>query len=348
MLCRSHWKAARAWPGDAQPNPLPRPLAPIIARHVNHPATQYIANTARRALSLFWLLAKIIVPVMIAVRVGEAIGLVELLGTLLGPLMVPLNLPPETGIVWLACVLIGPPAGLAALAGLDASLTVGQASTLAAMMLIAHALPLECWIVAKAGGSFRWSFLSRAVGSFLYGLLVATLLGATGWLSEPADLSALAAPADASLGAWVIASLELLATVGIVLIVLLVLLDAMEKVGLTALVTRAMTPILAASGMDMARAGERTAPLVTVGALLGLTYGAGLIIEESERGTIPPSERNIALAWVSLSHSLIEDTALMLLIDADLWVILAGRIVFTIVVVRLLAPTIRRRSAVVA
>ena len=311
-----------------------------------HPALAYVATTTRRAASLFWLLAKIIVPVMIAVRVGEAIGLVETLGALLGPLMLRLNLPPETGIAWLACVLIGPPAGLAALAGLDVSLTVGQASTLAAMMLIAHALPLECWIVAKAGGSFRWSFLSRAVGSFVYGLIVALLLGATGWLSEPADLSALAAPADATLGAWIVASLELLATVGIVLVVLLMLLDAMEKVGLTTLVTRAMAPTLAASGIDMARAGERTAPLVTVGALLGLTYGAGLIIEESKRGTIPPSERNVALAWVSLSHSLIEDTALMLLMDADLWVILVGRIIFTVVAVRLVAPTIRRRSAI--
>ena len=332
-----------------------RPGTLAIARACHRPRSSphaapvsfsaYIASTARRAASLFWLLAKIIVPVMIAVRVAETLGLVEVVGAALGPVMVPLGLPPETGIAWLACALIGPPAGLAALAGLDVALTVGEASTLAAMMLIAHALPLECWIVRRAGGSFAWSFASRVLGSFAYGAVVAAVLGATGWLAEPADLGALSAPADASLGAWLMASLQLLATVGIVLLALLVLLDLMERIGLTALVTRAMAPVLLLSGLDTRRYGERTTPLVTVGALLGLTYGAGLIIEEARRGTIPPGERNVALAWVSLSHSLIEDTALMLLMDADLVVIVAGRVLFTIVAVRLLAGTIRRRSA---
>ena len=304
----------------------------------------YVTATARRAASLFWMLAKIVVPVMVAVRVGEALGVVELAGAALGPLMVPLGLPPETGIAWLACALIGPPAGLAALAGLDVSLTVGEASTLAAMMLIAHALPLECLIVRRAGGSFEWSFGMRVVGSFAYGAIVAVILDLTGWLGAPADLGALSAPADPGLGAWVLASLELLATIGIVLVALLVLLDAMERVGLTAWVTRLLRPVLALSGMDMDRAGERTASLVTVGLLLGLTYGGGLIIEETRRGTIPPDERNLSLAWLSLSHSIIEDTALMLLMDADLWVIVLGRLLFTFVAVRMLAGAIRRRS----
>ena len=306
--------------------------------------TTYIAATARRAASLFWLLVKVIVPVLILVRIGEALGVVAWLGALLGPLMVPLDLPPETAIAWLACALIGPPAGLAALAGLDVSLTVAQASTLGSMMLIAHALPLECSITAKAGGSFGWSFLFRVVGSFGYGAASALIFAATGWLSQPADLSALSAPADPGLAAWVWASIELLLTIGAVLLALLVLLDLMEWIGLTAWLRRLIAPLLILSGMDARGEGREAAPLVTVGLLLGLTYGAGLIIEAMRRGTIPPGERNIALAWLCLSHSVIEDTALMLLMGASLWPMLLGRLAFTVVVVRLVAPTLRRRA----
>ena len=44
--------------------------------------------------------------------------------------------------------------------------------------------------------------------------------------------------------------------------------------------------------------------------LLVLTYGGALIIEEAERRAFPARTRFLALAWLSLSHALIEDTAL--------------------------------------
>ena len=140
-------------------------------------------------------------------------------------------------------------------------------------------------------------------------------------------------------GEWLVASLALFATILAVILALLVLLDAMERSGITALLARAMAPILRAAGLT-----ERTTPLVTIGMLLGLTYGAGLIIREIEDGAVPPAPRALALAWLSLSHSVIEDTGLMLLIGGSLWVTLVARLVFTLAVIRAVAWVVGRRG----
>ena len=292
----------------------------------------YLTRTARRGVDLFWTLAKIMVPVMVAVRVLDVLGLVDALGTLVGPMMIPVGLPPELGIAWVACLLIGPPAGIAAMALLTEPLTVAQVSNFATMMLIAHALPLESAIVARAGGSFWANVALRAGGAYAFGVLMNLVFMATGWMAEPVDLSHLGGAEDAGWLAWLLASVMLLLTIFGVILALLVLLDAMERTGVTAAFTRAVQPLLRGAGMT-----EQTTPLVTIGMLLGLTYGAGLIIREIEDKGIPPRAKALALSWLSLSHSIIEDTAVMLVIGASVWVTLGARVAFTLVVVRLIA-----------
>jgi hypothetical protein len=97
-----------------------------------------------------------------------------------------------------------------------------------------------------------------------------------------------------------------------------------------------MAPVLRVSGLEPA-----AAPVTTVGVLLGLTYGGALIIEEADRQQFTARTRFLALAWLSLSHSLIEDTLLFLALGADIWIILLGRVVLTMVLVAALAFAIR-------
>ena len=292
----------------------------------------YALGTAKRAWSLFRALAIIIVPVLLAVRLLEQVGAVAWLGQAVAPLMAPVGLSPELGIAFVACVLIGPPAGLAALAGMGGEVTLAEVTILGSMMLFAHALPIECAIVRRAGGSFWGSFALRLGAAFAYAALLNAVFAATGWLAAPADLSALSPPDGGGWWAWLLGALQLLLTVFAILLALLVLLDAMERSGLTGWLTRALHPLLRASGLT-----ERTAPLVTVGLLLGLTYGAGVIIREIEERGIEPRDASLCLAWVALCHSVIEDTGLILLTGANLWAILVGRVVFTLIVVRAMA-----------
>lgn len=315
----------------------------------------YAARTAARAWSLFVTLAKVMVPVFVLVRIAEVAGAVDTLGALAGPSMAPVGLPAELSIAWVAALLVGPPAAFAAMTVVAEPLTVAQTSTFATMMLIAHALPVESAIVARAqnadgrGRRFWPAFWANAAlrlgGAYAFGVLAFAVFAATGWLSDPVDLSHLTGAAgeadERGWAEWTLGSAALFATILAIILALLVLLDAMERAGVTAVLKRLMRPTLGAAGVS-----ERTIPLVTIGTLLGITYGAGLIIREVESGAIPPPERGPALAWLSLSHSVIEDTALMLVIAASMWVTLGARLAFTLVAVRALVWVLegRRRA----
>jgi hypothetical protein len=137
-----------------------------------------------------------------------------------------------------------------------------------------------------------------------------------------------------------LSTVQSLALVLAIIVGLVVLLDVLERLGITRLVTRMLTPVLRLSGLE-----ERAAPLTTVGVLLGLAYGGALIIEAAERENYSPRTRLLALSWLSLCHALIEDTLLILALGADVWVILVLRGLATLGVLAALAALTRPGTA---
>src|SRR3546814_14513592 len=77
--------------------------------------------------------------------------------------------------------------GLATLAGLAHTLdmTVAQLSALSAMMLIAHAIPVEQSIVRRAGAGFGVTATLRIGTAIAYGAAVSWVCYLTGTLADP-------------------------------------------------------------------------------------------------------------------------------------------------------------------
>ncbi len=300
----------------------------------------YVPSLLRRSRRLFVALVKVMLPVMIAVQIAQHLGWVDVLGRAIAPAMAVLNLPPEAGMVWMTGALVGAYGAIAVLMGLASSLdmSAGQFSALCAMVLFTHSLPVEQAIVRRAGGGSWTTALLRLGAALVYGGAVAWFCQFTGVLSEPISLqwlhgsAAAGTPADAGLVNWVWGTALSLALTFAIIMGLLVVLDVLERTGATRWITAALTPVLRISGLD-----ARATPVTMVGVLLGLTYGGALIIEESEKQHFTARTRLLALAWVSLSHSLIEDTVLFLALGADIWIVLVGRVVLTLLIVAALA-----------
>lgn len=301
----------------------------------------YIWTTLRRSLRLFLAIAKIMLPIMVIVQVAQNLGIVDALGRVLGPIMGILNLPAEAGIIWATTLLTGIYGGIASLSTLSGTLdlTTGQLSALAAMMLFAHNIPVEQSIVRRAGASFSVTALLRIVIAIAYGGAVAWISYLSGWLSEPISLTWLrgtdvlpGTPESTGWWLWVQATAFSLLLTFCIILALVVVLDIFDKLGITRRITTLITPALRFSGLN-----SQVAPVTTVGVLLGLSYGGALIIEESKRLQFSARTRFLALSWLSLSHSLIEDTLLLLALGSDIWVVLVGRVLVTLTVVALLA-----------
>jgi len=306
----------------------------------------YLVRLLARSRRLFMTLMKVMLPVMVAVRLAEHWGWIEALGHAVGPAMAWLALPPEAGLVWITGAAVGIYGAIAAMIGLapQLELSAGQLSALAAMLLFAHSLPIEQSIVRRAGASWWATGALRIAVALGYGGAVAWASRLSGVLAEPVSLAWMGAGApsggDHGLVDWLQATALSLAVTFAILVALLVLLDVLERAGLTRRITTLLTPLLRVSGLD-----ARAAPVTTVGVLLGLTYGGVLVIEEAEKQHFSARTRFLALAWLSLSHALIEDTLLLVALGANVWIVLVGRVAVTLVLIGALARLLHEPGA---
>lgn len=274
------------------------------------------------------------VPIMILLRLAETYGVIEWISPALRPVMALLNLPPEAAIVCLSSILTGLYGAIATLPVLIGhELTAAQVTSICAIMLIAHAIPVEQAIVRRAGGSFWGTTFLRLFAACLAAFLINAASKATGFLSHPQPLEHIGeyARPDASHLEWAVSSLKGMVFLLVILTGLLIMMDAFNRFGVTAVINRLFAPIMRLSGLD-----RSVTSITTAGILLGLAYGGGLIIAQGNDPDISPNAKYYALCWLSLCHGLIEDLALMVAIGGDFWVLLFGRIALTLILVRAL------------
>ncbi|PKR48427.1 hypothetical protein [Thalassospira marina] len=307
----------------------------------------YLLSLLSRSRRLFITLAKVMVPIMLVVRIADQMGVVEMVSGVLTPVMSLIGMPPEAGLIWASCLLINIYGAVAVIAGLAPHLdmTSAQLSALCAMMLFAHGIPVEQAVVKKAGASFWATAALRVFTALFYAALITWISRHTGFLAEKIDLSWMAANVDDAANqtgwagwlGWIEGTFYSLLASFAIIAGLLVLLDILEKTGITERFTTALLPVLRISGLS-----RDAAPVTTIGILLGLTYGGALIIDEARQKNFAPRTLFLSLAWLSLSHSLIEDTIIMLALGANIWVVLVGRVVLTLIIMMLLARFTRR------
>lgn len=309
---------------------------------------RYLTTLARRATHMFLVVARIMVPVMVLVYVADRLGLVQATGELLAPAMAFLGLPAQAGLIWATTVITNIYGGIAVIAALsgELQLNVAQMSALGAMMLFAHNLPTEQAVVRRAGASALLTGSLRLLVGAVYGAAVAWACHLGGWLQEPVSLAWLASgEASARSGPpelwpWLVGTARSLLLIWLIICVLVVVLDALERLGFTRWLTRKLAPVLRLTGLT-----EAAAPLTTIGMLMGLAYGGALIIEASEREQYDRRTLLLALCWLSLFHAVLEDTLLILALGANLWIILVLRGLATFAIMVGLAAATRPHTA---
>lgn len=295
----------------------------------------YVFQLMRRTATTLYALAKIMVPIMIAVRIGEMFNLSEMLGVWLEPVMRMVGLPGETGIVWAVGLLTGLYGAVGALLGMgpQLDLSVAQISTLATMILFAHGIPIEQAIVKKVGASFWLTSALRIMCAISYGLLSHWICSALHLFQQPVDLSLLALPqVEQGWLIWFISVGKTLVVLFAILFALLVAIDALKRFGIFEWLVKAVSPLCRHLGIE-----PRLAPITVIGMLLGLSYGSGLLIDELRGETFESAQLLPPLAFLSINHGLIEDTSVMVLLGSTLWIVLVGRFVFACLVVWILS-----------
>lgn len=296
----------------------------------------------RESVRIYWTLLRISLPLLIAIRVlDEHFNLVAHAGAILAPLMAWADLPGQAGIVWATAIFIQLYAAMLVLAALwtQLDLTAAQSTTLAAMMLTAHALPVELRIAQKAGAQIRAMLLLRFGGALLLGALLAAIYKAGGWLQTPAVLHFAPPPQTGGWGAWAASQAKNWAIIYAVILALVLFIKILKATRAEEMLVVLLSPFLRKIGIGAAA----TTPTL-VGMTLGLSYGGAILIDESRRGDINRRDMLCVLALLCLCHSVIEDTLAMLLVGAHISGVLFARVVFSFAVMFVFAQIVRRMS----
>jgi spore maturation protein SpmB len=200
------------------------------------------------------------------------------------------------------------------------------------MMLIAHSLPLELAISKKAGAALLPIGLLRLTGAFVYGFLLNTLCRMFQFWQEPASILFKAEKQAETLWLWAVSQLENFALIIAVIFCITVVIKVLRAIKVLTMFERLLEPVLPLFGMS-----RKAAPVTVVGMIMGISYGGALIIRETCNGSLSRREVFFALALMGLSHSLVEDTLLMVALGGHWGGILVGRLVFSLIIIYLLA-----------
>lgn len=299
---------------------------------------QFFKELLKEIFDVTSTLFRIMIPIIIVIKVVEELGGIVILSEWLSPIMESVGLPKEMGLVWATTILTNIYAGLIIFINSDVSLTVAQASVLGSMMLLAHSLPIEGAIAKKAGVSWFATLSIRVGGSLVLAWLLNLSYQYGDLLNYPATvLWQSEVSSDNSYIGWAIEQLKNFAVIFMVISALLLLLKVLKVLGIEKLMALLLRPFLRLLGIS-----KDATNLTIIGITLGLSFGGGLLINESKKGHIAARDVFTAIMLLNLLHSLIEDTLLILLIGADFYTIFWGRIVFSVLIVALISHAIKR------
>lgn len=261
-----------------------------------------------------------------------------------------LGLPQDAGVIWMTTLCTNIYTGLAVFVQLTAGeqWTQAQVTILGTIMLIAHNLPIEARVAQRSGCRILTNIIIRLTGAFALGYILKIVYAQTKYLQGPAVVTIpnsaeenfLTAPTKIlssgiklilrheEYSAWVAEQIVFSAQVFIAILTLIAILKILRVLGIERVITKFLQPVLRLLGIK-----PEATSITIVGITLGLAYGGGLLIQEAESGKVGKDDVFASVSLLSLCHSQIEDTLLVMLLGAHLSGILWGRLVFALIVV---------------
>jgi len=272
---------------------------------------------------------KIMIPVSIVVKILQETGLIVYIGDALAPLMSVMGLPGEMGLVWASAMIGNIYAGIITFFSIGMELTVAQVTVVSTVILIAHTLPIELAITQKAGVKAGTAFLFRFIFGFIAGVILYHLYSVFNiYQNIPVGIDKIVIISEkATWSSWALSELKNYALVFCYITGLIIIIDILKRVGVIDKINQWFYPVLKLLGIE-----REVIPITVIGMTLGLAYGGGLIINEVKQTKLKRRNVVYALMLMSLSHSVIEDSLIMIAIGAKVSGVFVFRFIFTLIV----------------
>ena len=292
-----------------------------------------LVNIFQETTKIFWILFKVILPVVIIIRVLELIGAIPFLAKFLEPLTSFIGIDGSLGLVWMAAILVNIYAGLAAFASLQAifDYSVAETTILGLIILIAHSLPIEVAIAKKSRISWIFNLSFRFINAIVAGKILNLIFTKYELFNEP-NQSVLQVPNElVSNFEWATLQIQNFFIIFLIIFFIISTINVLKAIGVWSFIINIMKIPLSYLGMS-----EKVANIILIGLTLGISFGGGFLIEESKKNNISKKDILLSLSFLSLCHSIIEDTILILLLGSHISGILFFRFIYTVIIILLM------------
>ena len=280
-----------------------------------------------RSLSICLWLLKVMLPISLAVRVLQYVGVIDWLAGYLSPVFSYIGLSGDSAFVFLTSIFLPLYPTIAVMTTL--TLTLREATILAVMCLISHNLPVECSVAHKTGSRFGEIVAFRIAMSFVSAVVLNWLLPQS---DAPFSFLASATTEVTSWGMlltqWLTSSLSLIVTIVLIVTALMVLQRVLEEFGWMHRIAHSLSPLMRLFGLP-----SGCSLLWLTGNVVGMAYGAAIMIDEVEEGRLTREEANLVNHHLGVSHSLLEDTMLFVAMGISFWWICLTRLVLAMIAV---------------
>ena len=289
-----------------------------------------LANIVHESSKIFWVLFKVILPVVIIIRLLELTGSIPYLAKFLEPLTSFIGIDGSLGLVWMAAILVNIYAGMAAFASLQSifDYTVAETTILGLIILIAHSLPIEVAIARKSRVSGLFNLLFRFINAVIAGKILNYIFIKFDLFNEK-NQSILEIPEKITSNLdWLILQSKNFFIIFLIIFLIISTINILKFIGLWQFIINILRIPLSYLGMS-----EKVANIILIGLTLGISFGGGFLIEESKKNNISKKDILLSLSFLSLCHSIIEDTILILLLGSHISGILFFRVFYTIIII---------------
>ncbi len=261
------------------------------------------------------IILKLVIPIYILADILFFYNLLSHVSFLFEPITSLLNLPPEAALSIVSGMLLNLYAAIAFAAPLG--LSPQEWTILGVYLGICHALLVETAVMKKLGISKLYSVLLRVSAGLIVGFIT-TLLPSSLFNAlhveknfEKETYSDIYALLLNSMQEAFILSIEIIALISILIFIL----DFIKSLKFIQEYSNKVSSAFS----------------ITIGVILGITYGAGILISEYEKNTISKKETFYIGTFLMICHAIIEDTLLFVIFGANIWVIVTLRVLFAFI-----------------
>ena len=273
-------------------------------------------NTLNSSFKSAWIILKLVIPIYILADILFYYNTLSYVSFMVEPFTSMLGLPAEASLAIISGIFLNLYAAVAFAAPLD--MTPHQWSILAVFLGICHSLVVESVIMKKIGISTFYSYSMR----FLVGLFVAylTYLMPASWFEAIISDDNFFKVTYSSFTDLIIGSSYDAVVLSLKIIVLItILIYIMDFIKTRKFVLESQKNV--SKGFS-----------IVVGVILGITYGAGILIQEAKSGAISKPDLFYIGTFLMICHAIIEDTLLFVIFGADFTMVIVIRTIAAIVI----------------